>query len=125
MLSKEECLEALRDIEFNLPMSYINSEYGLFGRCAYVNQIEILKNLIYEHFNNPPLKLEEIRPDDWVWDKKNKEWRQVNFAGVVGKDDELMFYEDVFKKGVKIVAFKNFRSVVFEENRFYRKEVQE
>lgn len=51
MVTKEECLEALRDIEFNLPISYINSEYGLFGRCAYVNQIEILNKLIHEHFD--------------------------------------------------------------------------
>lgn len=111
MLTKEECLEALTEIKM----------YGSINIPLY--SLEVIENLIGEHFDNPPLKFEEIRPDDWVWDKKNKEWRQVNFAGVVGKDDELMFYEDVFKKGVKIVAFKNFRSVVFEENRFYRKEV--
>lgn len=60
MLTKKECLEALRDIEFNLPKSYIYSEYGFFERCAYVNQIEILNKLIHEHFSNPPLKFEEL-----------------------------------------------------------------
>lgn len=59
MLTKEKCLEALRDIEFNLPKSYRYFEYGFFERCAYVDQIEILKNLIYEHFSNPPLEFEE------------------------------------------------------------------
>lgn len=39
MLTKEECLEALRDIEFNLPISYINSEYGLFAHgCSKINK---------------------------------------------------------------------------------------
>lgn len=121
MLTKEECEKALDHFE----KCYWNQDcsYGAMSRVR--KDLDILNKLIYEHFDNPPLKLEEIRPDDWIWDKKNKKWRQVNFAGIVGKDDELMFYEDVFKKGVKIVAFKDFRSVVFEENRFYRKEVKE
>lgn len=72
MLTKEECLQALRDIEFNLPISYINSEYGLFVRCAYVNQIEILKKLIYEHFDNPPLHWEDIQVNDVIFDKELK-----------------------------------------------------
>lgn len=112
-LIREECEKALKTLQ----EKYIGFDV--------VDELICFKNLIEECFDNQPLKLEEIRPDDWIWDKKNKEWRQVNFAGIVGKDDELMFYEDVFKKGVKIVAFNDFRSVVFEENQFYRKQVEE
>lgn len=121
MLTKEECEKALN----GLRILEREENFKKWNQVAPQIKCDVIESLIHAHYDNPPLKLEEIRPDDWVWDKENKEWRQVNFAGVVGKDDELMFYEDVFKKGVKIVAFKNFRSVVFEENRFYRKEVQE
>ena len=116
MLSKEECLEALRDIEFNLPMSYINSEYGLFGRCAYVNQIEILKNLIYEHFNNPPLKFEELEEDMWVWDNKRKVKLLIAYCY---SEDDIGYYNFSNPEDYKYIHIE------FEENRFYRKEVQE
>lgn len=115
MLTKEECLEALKDIEFNLPMSYIKSEYGLFGRCAYVDQIEILKNLIYEHFSNPPLMFEELNKGYPIYD--NDEivcgWK---FIYMIDKE---------YKQLLLIDEEGNVNWVNYEENRFYRKEVQE
>lgn len=115
MLTKEKCEEALRDIEFNLPISYINSEYGLFGRCAYVNQIEILKNLIYERFDNPPLKFEELNKGYPIYD--NDEivcgWK---FIYMIDKE---------YKQLLLIDEEGNVDWANYEENRFYRKEVQE
>lgn len=67
-MTKEGCLEALKDIEFNLPKSYIYSEYGFFERRAYVNQIEILNKLIHEHFDNPPLKFDELNKGYPIYD---------------------------------------------------------
>lgn len=116
MLTKEECLEALRDIEFNLPKLYINSEYGLFGRCAYVKQIEILKNLIYEHFSNPPLEFEELEENMWVWDNKRKAKLLIGYC--YSKDD-MAYYNFSNPEDYKYIHLD------FEENRFYRKEVQE
>lgn len=127
MLTKEECLEALRDIEFNLPISYINSEYGLFVRRAYVNQIEILKSLIYEHFDNPPLKFEELKEGMWIWDNKLKEWRKVIEKLIVGVSEGSEFYEDIYVKGTKVIRIGlhkfDWKDVLFESKRFYRKEV--
>ena len=116
MLTKEECLEALRDIECNLPMSYINSEYGLFGRCAYVKQIEILKNLIYEHFNNPPLEWEEIKVNDVIFDKELKETIKIK--------DKFIF-DDIKNITFEIFGSNRTYARTYEENSFYRKEVRE
>ena len=116
MLTKEECEEALRDIEFNLPRSYKYFEYGFFERCAYVNQIEILKNLIYEHFSNPPLYMDEIPKGIWIWDNVNKEC--IRSLGCVELD------------GIIYVKFERSENsfitnyLEYEPNRFYRKEVR-
>jgi hypothetical protein len=114
-MTKEECLEALRDIECNLPMSYINSEYGLFGRCAYVKQIEILKNLIYEHFNNPPLKFEELNKGYPIYDNDE----------IVCGWKIIYMIDKEYKQLLLIDEEGNVDWVNYEENRFYRKEVQE
>ena len=115
MLNKEECLEALRDIEFNLPILYINSEYGLFGRCAYVNQIEILKNLIYEHFNNPPLKWDELKEDMWIWDNKECEYIFIDKLWISDSNKKMMIYKGL---GSQVKS-------EFIDDRFYREEVHE
>ena len=112
MLTKEECEEALRDIEFNLPRSYKYFEYGFFERCAYVNQIEILKNLIYEHFNNPPLKFEELQERETYY---HIYYGWISIRSI--SDCECILINTLNSDGYK--------QIEFEENRFYRKEVQE
>ena len=47
MLTKEECLEALTEIKM----------YGSINIPLY--SLEVIENLIGEHFDNPPLKCEE------------------------------------------------------------------
>lgn len=121
MLTKEECLQALRDIEFNLPISYINSEYGLFVRRAYVNQIEILKSLIYEHFDNPPLHWEDIQVNDVIYDNELKKFIQIkekyNFDGIKGMTFNTFGTHEVYGATFNKKRCKN--------ERFYRKEVKE
>lgn len=112
MLTKEECLEALRDIEFNLPKLYINSEYGLFGRCAYVKQIEILKNLIYEHFSNPPLKFEELQERETYY---HVYYGWISIRSI--SDCECILINTLNSDGYK--------QIEFEEDCFYRKQVEE
>ena len=112
MLTKEKCLKALRDIEFNLPKLYINSEYGLFGRCAYVNQIEILKNLIYEHFSNPPLKFEELQERETYY---HIYYGWISIRSI--SDCECILINTLNSDGYK--------QIEFEEDCFYRKQVEE
>lgn len=112
MLNREECEEALRDIEVNLPKLYIDSEYGLFGRCAYVKQIEILKNLIYEHFYNPPLKFEELQERETYY---HIYYGWISIKKII--DCECILINTLNSDGYK--------QIEFEEDCFYRKEVQE
>lgn len=114
MLTKEECEEALENIS-NLELQ----EYeGLYGRIKYVGDIRfcdyrLLRILIKEHFDNPPLEFEELKQGMWVWDNKDKKYNKITEIN----GDKIGFYyitSDVMRYICK-----------FKPNRFYRKEVQE
>ena len=70
--------------------------------------------------DNPPLKFEELKPKMWVWDSKYNRF------------DKIAMVTTYFDKRIKAIEFEylhvpsRFGSVIdFEENRFYRKQVQE
>lgn len=63
---------------------------------------------------NPPLKFEELKENMWVWDNRNHSWLKV--VGFYGFNIHVQF-------GIGI--HKNDCYVEFEENRFYRKQVEE
>lgn len=103
MLTKEECLEALTEIKM----------YGSINIPLY--SLEVIENLIGEHFSNPPLKFEELKEGMFVWDNKHhtyilidRIWESYNKA--------IYFYA---------IGWECCENTEFEPNRFYRKEVQE
>ena len=98
-LSKEECLEALEKIDF--PRDIEDLEVGF----------ATIERLIDEHFDNPPLKFEEIEPGMWIWVKDMCKYKQVKRKYVMELDEIEMVYVDGYHLG-------------FEENRFYRHEVK-
>jgi len=74
---------------------------------------DTLNELIHEHFDNPPLEFEELKPNMWVWDNEDKKYNKI----IEINGDKISFYyitSDVMRYICK-----------FEPNRFYRKEVQE
>jgi len=78
------------------------------------NHFESLKKLIKEHFDNPSIKFEELKLYIPFWDKKENEWcyfttLNSDSTGVKISINELPY----------IQAF------IFEENRFYRKQVED
>ena len=99
MLTKEECLEALS----RMIKSHLNG-------VLYGEDTKILKQLINEHFDNPPLKFEDLKENMWVWDNYCKEYCYIYF--VAGKYPHIAYID-----GEEDGAFK--------ENRFYRREVEE
>jgi hypothetical protein len=108
MLTKEECLEALTEIKM----------YGSINIPLY--SLEVIENLIGEHFSNPPLEWEEIqelKKGDIIWDNLNKKNLKINFIEVSRWGEKII---DGWLEG-------DIMSLVylFEPNRFYRKEVQE
>lgn len=101
MLTKEECLEALTEIKM----------YGSINIPLY--SLEVIENLIGEHFSNPPLKFEELKPNMWVWDNAIKEWVKVEAQ------------RETYTKIIEcwVIGWVLLKTYEFEPNRFYRKEV--
>lgn len=107
MLAKEECIKALdrrkEAYENVFKASVIERDNEFY------EDIDTIEQLINEHFDNPPLKFEELKEDMWVWDIKNAGWV-------------------CFDRPIANVAYCKMLSglvIFFEENRFYRKQVQE
>lgn len=75
---------------------------------------EMIKK-IHEHFNNPPLKFEELKDGMWVWDDEYKAWRQIHTTYHSNLHDVVEFKDGQYPA----LARKYF----FEDDRFYRKQV--
>lgn len=114
MLTKEECKKALEHIK-KLRGSNYGWYYSRFNNSAlpFDEDINVVQELMHEHFDNPPLKLKELKPNMWVWDNKDKKYNKI----IEINGDEIDFY--YITSGVLRYIAK------FKPNRFYRKEVQE
>lgn len=70
-----------------------------------------LHEILREAKNNPPLKFEELKEGMWVWDNKIKQYYQISC---------------VFKDNREMATYGLMNGfILFEENRFYRKQVVE
>lgn len=104
MLTKKECLEALNEIENDL-CELEEYRKGVTVCCLYDESLDKLIQVINEHFDNPPLKFEELEEGMWIWDNKEKRYSKIeSFAGI-----QIYFYDYTDD---------------FEENRFYRKQLK-
>lgn len=109
MLTKEECEEALNSL-------YKVADKLVLNHNIFIGSYDILKKLIQEHFSNPPLKFEELEEDMWVWDNKRKVKLLIAYCY---SEDDIGYYNFSNPEDYKYIHIE------FEENRFYRKEVQE
>ena len=124
MLTKEQCEQALESLS-NPP--YESSCGGCIcgvsdcGDCPNNKANKVLNQLIDEHFSNPPFGFEELKPNMWVWDDIDKEYRKVYGKGIYLGDEYLM------KTGCKVVFISEdeYFNLIYEPNRFYRKEVKD
>ena len=130
-MTEKECLKALdclydEDVFDKEVWGFVMEGDNL--SCADVERAkkyyrDKIYNLIKEHFDNPPLKFEELKKGMWVWDDVEKCYFKCNptistdmaqcvtynaFWYNCGEDEDE-FFEEYDE---------------FEENRFYRKEVK-
>lgn len=132
-MNKEECLEALNYFYEEVSIDEYNTKLD-------DKNYQILEKLIDEHFDNPPLKFEELEIGMWVWDKQYKRFLNTGNKYVLCEDGKYHFapfYDDFLcgnlydfvntdgfdddgnEIGYEIILKKRF------ENRFYRKQVEE
>lgn len=114
MLTKEECEEALDHFE----KCYWDQDNSYGAMNGVRKDLDILNKLIHEHFDNPPLKLDEIKKGMWVW--------------INGKHREKVYgigYDKVWNCNLVYICEHGTdyygETYPYEPNRFYRKEVQE
>lgn len=114
MLTKEKCENALTELEYSL-CELEETKTGVVVNCLFDENLETIKQLIEEHFSNPPLKFDELNKSYPIYD--NDEivcgWK---FIYMIDKE---------YKQLLLIDEEGNVDWVNYEENRFYRKEVQE
>lgn len=112
MMTKEECLKALQGYKDLFELHQIDYYVPEKRRKKFLNNFKCIENLIDEHFDNPPLKFEELKKGMWVWDNKckvfNKISRTFDFYGTNVID--FAYINDTTQFG---------RSIKFEENRFF------
>ena len=94
-------------------------------KMCYIGVQQCFKNGVYTKYksrtNNPPLKFEDLHEGMWIWDDKNKIYnliyeKRINCA----KEKEIEFQWEMPDR-----ECQNFMTDVYEENRFYRREVKQ
>lgn len=106
-MTKEVCYKALNQL-----LAYASKNGGKFEQ-----EHEILSKLIKQHFDNPPLKFEELEVGMWVWDNKLKTYHFI--IGIHRTIDKILFIR-VSRSSLKIEP----HYIDVEENRFYKKQVE-
>lgn len=114
MLTKEKCEKALDHFE----KCYWDQDNSYGAMNGVRKDLDILNKLIHEHFDNPPLTLDELyefvkQDTDYhylpVWDNK--------FGG------QWFVLENINGNKLKFKGYDH--PIEFEDGRYYRKEVQE
>lgn len=100
MLTEKECREALENLK-----EKVNGET--------VDAVVCLKELIDEHFDNPPLTIDDLKRDQEVY---FKDYGETVLIRGVDKEENLVFLSAIDRKCEL--------EYEFEPNCFYRKKVQ-
>lgn len=111
LLTKEECEKALDHFE----KCYWDQDNSYGAMNGVRKDLDILNKLIHEHFDNPPLKFEELKEGMFVWDNKHHTYIKIDRIWE-SYNKTIYFYA---------IGWECCENTEYEPNRFYRKEVQE
>lgn len=115
-LTKQECEKALNSL-------YKVADKLVLNHNIFIGSYDILKKLIQAHFSNPPLKFEELEVGKPYWDNLKECWFIVTEYDPTSyyKYKEINWYLD--KNDA--CYLENIYENEFDENRYYRKQVEE
>ena len=111
-MNKEKCEIAYADLEVCREVMRESIERNgeiINPVSSFDKAMVIFARLIEDHFDNPPLKFEQLEVGMWVWDNKRKEWCVL-----------AAFWKDALNR----YYVSGISDSPFEENRFYRKQVE-
>lgn len=108
MLTKEKCKNALDNILCNIGVA--RSDYRKSGKAR--EDYYTLNSLIEEHFSNPPLKFEELQERETYY---HIYYGWISIRSI--SDCECILINTLNSDGYK--------QIEFEEDCFYRKQVEE
>lgn len=114
MLTKEECENVLSENKIYLKNQMLKKERISHSVYLLNTVTSLLERLIHEHFDNLPLKFEELKEGMWIWDNKDKAYMKIE--SVCDKDWVWLYIDSSEREHI---------DELYEPNRFYRKEVQE
>lgn len=117
MLTKEECEKALKEIENATTEIEDFNSIPEITYNEFKNQLNVLNQLIFEHFKNPPLKFEELKENMWVWDNYWEEYFEISEVYSNTKEIDVFIHQNKINQ-------KRYATIKYTPNRFYRKEVQ-
>lgn len=115
MVTEKECKEALDGLR-NLERYENFKKWN--GQVAPQVKADVIEQLIREHFDNPPLKFEELKENMWVWDNNWNQYFEICEIYPQTKEFDVLIHQNRINK-------LRYEPMKFEENRFYRKEVKE
>lgn len=113
MLNKEACEKAIDNV------ARYCSDYKLCmipPRFELTNELEVLMDLIKEHFDTPPYRFDELKINMWVWDDENEMFILITFIDKQFKKMHVCLTEyDGFNDEYVNVEYTEY----FEEGRFF------
>lgn len=111
MVTEKECEKALDHLE----KCYWDQDNSYGAMNGVRKDLDILNKLIHEHFDNPPLKFEELEEGMFVWDNKHHTYILIDRIWET-YNKTIYFYA---------IGWECCENTEFEPKRFYRKEVQD
>lgn len=121
MLTKEECENKLNNLKKLQKEINKNCKLNSVANSVFIGSVECFEYLIKEQFDNQPLSFEELEVGKCYWNEKEKEWMKIYQIKIADKNNSS--YSD----GTRLIKYGSrcWQTIVYEDNVFYRKEVQE
>lgn len=118
-LIREECEKALKEIENATTQIEDFNSIPEITYNEFKNQLNVLNQLINEHFDNQPLKFEELKEKTWYWHEPSKSWiylyKPLDWEPIKG----LRYGERIINHSVEGYYMD------FKEGTLFRKQVKE